>query len=152
MRAAIYARKSNDDDRSDENKSITRQRERAAYAKGKGWTVDPDHVFEDDGISGAEFERRSGLLKMLARLKEFDVIVTSELSRLGRDTVRTPVVIDDIRTAGKRIFYYLTDEEEKADTPEAQVMVALKSFGAALERAKIAERTRDALSRKAEHA
>lgn len=153
MRAAIYARKSNDDrdGRAEEDRSITRQRERAiAYAQAKGWTVDPEHVFEDDGISGAEFERRYGLLKLLARLKEFDVVVTSELSRLGRDTVRTPVVIDDIRTGGVRIFYYLTDDEEKADTPEAQVMVSLKSFGAAMERAKIAERTRDALSRKAE--
>jgi site-specific DNA recombinase len=151
LRAAVYTRKSNEDDRNEENKSVTRQRERGiAYAESKGWTVDPEHVFEDDGISGAEFERRHGLIRMLARLKEFDCVVVSELSRLGRDTVRTPVVIDDIRSKGVRIFYYLTDEEEHADTPEQQVMVSLKSFGAALERAKIAERTRDALSRKAE--
>lgn len=152
MKAAIYARKSTDDnDRNEENKSITRQVERArAYAQSKDWTVDDEHVFIDDGISGAEFIKRPGLIRMMTRLKEFNVVVVSEISRLGRDTVRTPVVIDDIRTAGVRIFYYLTDDEEKADTPEQQVMVSLKSFGAAMERAKIAERTRDALSRKAE--
>lgn len=155
MKAAIYARKSNDDDRSEENKSITRQRDRAiAFAESKGWTVDPEHVFEDDGVSGAEFERRRGLLRMMAQLakkpRPFDVIVMSEISRLGRDMVRNAVVIDDIRNAGVRIFYYLTNDEEHADTPEQRVMVTLKSFAAEVERARAAERTRDALLRKAE--
>ena len=60
MKAAIYARKSTDDnDRSPENKSVNRQKDHAkAYAKAKGWTVDPEHVFEDDGVSGADYERR----------------------------------------------------------------------------------------------
>jgi hypothetical protein len=40
--------------------SVDRQVEHAmAYAARKGWTVDPTHVYVDDGISGAEFERRS---------------------------------------------------------------------------------------------
>lgn len=151
MKAAIYARKSNDDDRIEENKSITRQKDRAiAFAEKNGWTVDVEHVFEDDGISGAEYERRPGLIKMLARIEDFDVIVMSEISRLGRDMVRNAVVIDDIRAAGVRLFYYLTNEEEFADTPEQRVMVTLKSFAAEMERARISERTRDALLRRAE--
>lgn len=92
MKAAIYSRKSTDDnDRNPENKSVTRQIDRAkAYAAAKGWTVEDEHIFVDDGISGAEYERRPGLVRMMARLKEFDVIVTSENSRIGRDMVRTP--------------------------------------------------------------
>ncbi len=152
MKAAIYVRKSNDDsDRSDDNRSTTRQIERArAYAEAKHWQVSDDHIFVDDGISGAEFKERAGLIKLMAHLKEFDVIVMSEISRLGRDMVRNAVVIDDITAAGVRIFYYLTDREEVADTPEQRLMVTLNSFAAEMERAKCAERTRDALSRKAE--
>lgn len=59
-RAAIYARKSTTQDLPDGEKSVDRQVEHAmAYAARKGWTVDPTHVYVDDGISGAEFERRS---------------------------------------------------------------------------------------------
>lgn len=155
MRAAIYTRKSNDDDRNEENKSVTRQRERAiAYAESKGWTVEPEHVYEDDGISGAEFERRPGLLRMLGaialRSRPFDVVVMSEISRLGRDMVNNAVVIGKIRDADVRIFYYLTGTEESFDTPEQRFMAMATSFGAEIERARIAQRTRDALARKAE--
>jgi DNA invertase Pin-like site-specific DNA recombinase len=42
MIAAIYARKSTDQNIADEEKSVTRQVERArAFAERKGWTVDP---------------------------------------------------------------------------------------------------------------
>ncbi len=59
MIAAIYARKSNDQNLPDVEKSVTRQVERGtAYAQSKGWTVDPAHVYVDDAISGAEFVRR----------------------------------------------------------------------------------------------
>ena len=57
MIAAIYARKSTEQhDRDDEEKSVTRQVDHAtAYAAKKGWTVDPAHVYPDDAISGAIF-------------------------------------------------------------------------------------------------
>ena len=60
MKAAIYARKSTDDNGRDaENKSVTRQVEHAkAYAASKGWTVPDEHVYVDDGVSGAEFKNR----------------------------------------------------------------------------------------------
>lgn len=150
MKAAIYARKSNDDDRAEDNKSITRQVERArAYAEANEWTVDEAHIYVDDGISGAEYKDRPGLLRLLSSLTEFDVIVVSEISRLGRDMVRNAVVIDDIRAAGVRIFYYLSNEEEQADTPEQRLMITMKSYAAEVERAKTGQRTRDTLERKA---
>jgi DNA invertase Pin-like site-specific DNA recombinase len=62
LRAAIYARKSNEDDASEELRSVTRQVERCReYAAGKGWIPDNALIFSDDGISGAEFKRRPGL-------------------------------------------------------------------------------------------
>lgn len=151
MRCAVYARKSNDDsfDKSEENKSITRQVDRAReYIEKRGWSLDEEHIYIDDGISGAEFQKRHGLMRLLANLKQFDVVVCSEISRIGRDMTRVTVVIDDIIKAGVRLFYYQSDKEELFDTPEQKVIVALSSFAAEVERAKTAERTRDALERK----
>jgi hypothetical protein len=39
-----------------------------AYALKKGWTVAEEHVYVD-GISGAEFERRPGLMALMGSLK-----------------------------------------------------------------------------------
>jgi DNA invertase Pin-like site-specific DNA recombinase len=62
MIAVIYARKSTDQNGvSDEEKSVTRQIEHAsAYAAKKGWMALEEHVYVDDGISGAEFVKRPG--------------------------------------------------------------------------------------------
>ncbi len=111
MKAAVYARKSTDDtDRNEENKSVTRQIERAkAYIASKGWIVIDEHVFLDDGISGAEYQNRPGFSRLLTRVKEFDVLVMSESSRLGRDMLRNAYHLGEILDADVRIFYYLTD-------------------------------------------
>ena len=60
MIAAIYARKSTEQNGvADEARSVTRQIEHAkAYADRKGWSVAEDHIYLDDGISGAEFVKR----------------------------------------------------------------------------------------------
>ena len=65
MIAAIYARKSTDQNLPDEAKAVTRQVERArAYAARNGWTVADAHVSADDGISGAEFMKRKDMTIM----------------------------------------------------------------------------------------
>lgn len=57
---AIYARKSTDQTSvSDDQRSVARQVEHArALATARGWTAAEAHVYDDDGISGAEFDRR----------------------------------------------------------------------------------------------
>ena len=66
MIAAIYARKSSEQTgTAEEAKSVTRQIEHArACAAAKGWTVAEAHVYVDDGISGAEFAKRPGLVRL----------------------------------------------------------------------------------------
>ncbi|MCW9038351.1 recombinase family protein, partial [Altibacter sp.] len=152
LSAAIYARKSNDDDyKCSDNKSITRQIEHGkSYATKKGWTVSDENIFTDDGISGAEFKNRPGLIGLRKRISEYDVIIMSELSRLGRDGDRTSFEVIDFIENGKRIFYYLTDEEEKANDATSKIMLRLKSFAAEIEREKASQRVTDALHRRAE--
>src|SRR5262245_61980539 len=108
MRCGIYARKSSDDsDRSAEARSTARQIEHAiAYAKAKGWTVDPRYIFTDENNSGAEWKHRPGfnaLLATLAPRAPFDVLIVSELSRIGRDTVRTPAAVLQLEDASVEI-------------------------------------------------
>ncbi|MEW8051322.1 MAG: recombinase family protein [Candidatus Thiodiazotropha sp.] len=150
MKVAIYARKSTDDDRNEDNKSVKRQvRSAKAYAKKMQWVVDDDHIYIDDGISGAEYQNRPGFTRLLTNLKDFDVLLMSESSRLGRDMLRNAYHVGEIIDNGVRIFYYLTEEEEKADTPEQKIMITLKSYASEVEREKASQRSRDALERKA---
>ena len=92
MIAGIYARKETEQNGvSDEEKSVTRQIEHAkAYAAKKGWTVTDDHIYVDDGISGAEFLKRPGFLRLMNALKPhppFQILIMSEESRLGRESI-----------------------------------------------------------------
>ena len=130
MIAAIYARKSTDQGAvSDEQKSVTRQIEHArAYAVRKGWTVDDAHIYVDDGISGAEFLKRPGFLRMMNALKPrppFQVLVMSEESRLGREAIETAYALKQLISAGVRVFFYLEDRERTLDSPTEKVMLSL---------------------------
>ena len=109
MIAAIYARKSNEQTGvSEDQKSVTRQIEHAkAYAKKKGWRVANDHIYVDDGISGAEFEKRPGFIRLMNALKPkppFQVLIMSEESRsVGADQDGLCAVANH-RRRGARLF------------------------------------------------
>ena len=69
MIAAIYARKSTEQHVVDEQKSVARQVAHAReFAARHRWVVDEAHVYEDDGISGAEFAKRPAFSRMMAAL------------------------------------------------------------------------------------
>ena len=113
MQAGIYARKSTEQSGvADEQKSVARQIEHARqYASRKGWTVVDEHVYVDDGISGAEFANRPGFLRLMNALKPrapFQALIMSEISRLGREQIETARALKQLSTAGVRCFSYLT--------------------------------------------
>jgi DNA invertase Pin-like site-specific DNA recombinase len=154
MVAAVYARKSTSQDGvSDEQKSVARQVEHARqYAASKGWAIDNDHVYLDDGISGAEFLNRPGFLRLMNSLKprpSFQVLVMSEESRLGREAIETAYALKQLVQAGVRVFFYLEDRERTLDSPTDKIMLSLTAFADELEREKARQRTYDAMSRKA---
>src|SRR5215468_8103355 len=153
MIAAIYARKSTDQNIADEEKSVTRQVERArAYAARNGWTISDEHVYADDGISGAEFLKRPGFLRLMNALKPrapFQVLIMSEEARLGREQIETAYALKQLVTAGVRVFFYLEDRERTLDSAMDKVMLSLTNFAAEMEREKARQRTYDAMVRKA---
>ncbi|HVL69274.1 MAG TPA: recombinase family protein [Vicinamibacterales bacterium] len=112
MDAAIYARRSNEQTgRVEEEKSVNRQREYAlAFAASRGWTVLAEHIFVDDGISGAEFERRPEFQRLLSLTKgraPFRYLIVSERKSIGREMTQTSTVIQQLADAGVEVFEYV---------------------------------------------
>ncbi len=152
MIAAIYARKSTEQNGiNEEGKSVTRQVEHAtAYATKKGWSVSEEYVFVDDGVSGAEFAKRPGFLRLMNALKPkppFQVLIMSEESRLGREAIETAYALKQLVTAGVRVFFYLEDKERVLESPTDKIMLSLTAFADELEREKARQRTHDAMIR-----
>lgn len=153
MIAAVYARKSTEQNGvSDEAKSVTRQIEHAcAFAEAKGWVVDEAHVYQDDGISGAEFENRPGLQAMLAALKPkppFQVLVMSEDSRLGREQSETAYLIKRLLTAGVQIFTYLDGQEVTVRNSTDKILRSVRGYASEVEREQSGSRVHDSFKRK----
>jgi DNA invertase Pin-like site-specific DNA recombinase len=147
MIAAIYARKSTEQyGVADEAKSVTRQIAHAKayiYAERKGWTVPEACIFVDDGISGAEFANRPGFVRLMAALKPrppFRVLIMSEESRLGRESIETAYALKQLITAGVRVFFYLEDRERTFDSPTDKLLMSVTA---------VRRRTRAAESRAA---
>jgi site-specific DNA recombinase len=154
MIAAVYARKSTEQSGvSDDQKSVARQIDQARlYAARKGWAVADEHVYIDDGISGAEFASRAGFVRLMAALKPkppFQALIMSEESRLGREAIETAYALKQLVTAGVRVFFYLEDRERTLDSPTDKIMLSLTAFADELEREKARQRTYDAMQRKA---
>ena len=152
MKCAIYCRKSTDEnDKKHADKSVARQLAQARqFIKKQGWTVAEDHI--DDGISGAEFDKRPGFQALLeaVKAKRVEAVVTMEPSRLGREMTMTAYCIRIILDAGVRIFYYSTGEEEKADTPTDRLVGMVKGYADEMERLKARQRVRDSHLHKAQ--
>ena len=141
MICAIYTRKSTEQNGvADEAKSVTRQVEHAtAYAARKGWTVGEEHVYSDDGISGAEFVKRPGFIRLmnaLAPRPPFQALVMSEESRLGREQIETAYALKQITDAGVRVFFYLDDRERTLDSPTDKMLMAVNAYANELKRVK----------------
>src|SRR5262245_12741172 len=153
MIAAVYARRSTDQNVADEAKSVTRQVEHArAYAARKGWRVADEHVYQDDKISGAAFAKRPGFVRLMTALRPrpaFDVLIMSEESRLGREQIEVAYALKQLAQAGVRTFLYLEDRERTLDSPTDKLLMSVAAYADEMEREKARQRTTDAMLRKA---
>jgi DNA invertase Pin-like site-specific DNA recombinase len=115
MIAAIYARRSKEqDDAEDETKSVNRQVENArVFATAKGWTVLDDHIYIDDGISGASSPARlldkARMLDAIRSSKRppFDVLICQAADRFSRrDGDESFGELKAISKAGVEVWFY----------------------------------------------
>src|SRR5262249_61683686 len=116
-------------------------------------TLAPRHVDVDEAVSGAAWKPRPGWNALLAACEHrppFGILVVSELSRIGRDTVRTPAAILTLEEAGVEIRSYLTDTAISLADESNEIMTVVHSLAASFERRRARQRTYDALRRRAE--
>lgn len=87
--AGLYCRLSKDDDRPGESASIETQRQILTdYCRDHG--IEVGKVYVDDGYSGLNFERPA-FRELLADIDQglVNMVITKDLSRLGRDYIMT---------------------------------------------------------------
>jgi DNA invertase Pin-like site-specific DNA recombinase len=107
--AALYMRLSKDDDSVCESASISTQRKMLrAYAKENNFTVYDEYV--DDGISGTTFERPD-FKRMIRDIenKKVNMVITKDLSRLGRDYILSGQYIETYFPSKKVRYIAIND-------------------------------------------
>jgi site-specific DNA recombinase len=139
MRVAAYARVSTT--RQAQAQGIEQQldRLRAAVAE-RGWDLEDQYVYRDDGFSGARIGR-PGLdrLRDHAALAELDVVLVTAPDRLARNYVHQVLLIDELAARGCQVEFL--DRPMSAD-PHDQLLLQIRGAVAEYERTLIAERMR----------
>jgi DNA invertase Pin-like site-specific DNA recombinase len=147
-RAAIYLRVSTDEQR----ESLDAQ-ERGARAWCERTGAAVVAVYRDEGVSGAEWTRRAGVLDLRADAarspRPWDVLVVRDLDRLGRDAIRLPELLSHLRDHEVRVLEWSTGHVVELDGM-ALIVAQLRAGLAQIERETIAHRVRTALKGKAE--
>ena len=139
MRTAIYARVSTQ--RQAQTQTIDQQLDRLRrVAADRRWHVPDDHVFRDDGYSGATL-RRPGLdeLRDLAALAKLDRILITDPDRLARNYVHQVLLLEELQRHGCRVEFA---DRPLSDDPQDQLLLQIRGAVAEYERTLIAERTR----------
>jgi DNA invertase Pin-like site-specific DNA recombinase len=140
---AIYARVST----ADRNQTVENQlRDLQAVALRQDWIIVA--TFTDEGISGAKGRDKrpgfDGLLKGVAR-KDFDLIASWSICRLGRSLPDLVSFLGDIQSKG--VDLYVHTQGLDTSTPSGAMMFQMLSVFSSYERAMIRERVMAGLRR-----
>src|SRR6266498_854192 len=140
MRAALYVRVSTD--RQQHAQTIEQQvaRLRASVADHGDWSVADEHIFRDDGYSGAKLSR-PGLdaLRDHAARAAFDMVLVTAPDRLARNFVHQMVVLEELERRGVRVVFC---DRPLSDDPHEQLVTQIRGAVAEYERTLIADRMR----------
>ena len=139
MRAAIYVRVSTQRQAQAQtiDQQLTRLRTRI---REQDWSLEPEHVFVDDGYSGAKLNR-PGLddLRDRAALAEFDVVLITEPDRLARNYVHQMLVLEELEKHGIQIEFL---DHPMGDDPHDRLLLQIRGAVAEYERTLITDRMR----------
>ena len=106
VRVAIYARMSTDKQSADSPADqIARCR---AFAATRQWEVIDELVIQEAGLSGASRHNRPGLLGLIARLAEWDVLLAWDSARLARNVEDLGWIRNRLRSAKKTAVFVQT--------------------------------------------
>ena len=131
MRTAVYARVSTT--RQAQAQGIEQQLDRLrAAAAERGWELDDQHVYRDDGYSGARIGR-PGLdrLRDHAALAELDVVLVTAPDRLARNYVHQVLLIDELAARGCQVEFL---DRPMSAGPHDQLLLQIRGAVAEYER------------------
>ena len=101
----------------------------------------------DDGVSGIKEPEKRKLGKLLKRIKSGDVIICSELSRLGRRLFMVISILEHCMKIGAKALT-VKDGYELGDNVQSKILAFAFGLVAELEREMISKRTKEALQRR----
>ena len=104
-----------------------------------------DKYIEDAGISGTKEPEERALGGCLKKLKNGDVLICSELSRLGRKLFMIVRILEHCMKCGAKV-YTVKDGYELGDNIQSKVMAFAFGLSAEIERDLISQRTKEALA------
>ena len=112
------------------------------FAADKGWTI--DKYITDEGVSGGKDPDRRNLGPLLKLLEKDDVIISSEISRLGRDLY---MVMDILHFCMERgcVIYTVKDKFVLGNDIQSKVLAFAFGLSAEIERQMIRQRTKEGL-------
>lgn len=128
---------------STEQQSVQHQRDEIQrYGSLNNLEVDESIEIE---ISSRKDLRERRIDELLSKLSEDDVLIVTELSRLGRNTGEVITLIDSIRKKGVELRILKQNLFIKENDPTTKMMITMLSMFSEFERDIISQRTKESL-------
>lgn len=113
-----------------------------SFASSKGWVIN-DYI-TDEGVSGGKDPDKRNLGPLLQKVKQDDIIICSEISRLGRDLYMIMDILHWCMEQGC-IIYTVKDKFILGDDIQSKVLAFAFGLSAEIERQMIRQRTKEGL-------
>lgn len=139
MRTAIYARVSTVTHSQQHTLEEQINRLRASLLS-RGEAVAEEHIFRDEGRSGATLNRPAlDRLRDRLRLSDYDRVLVTSPDRLARNYVHQMVLLEEFERAGCAVEFL---DQPAGDTPHEHLLLQIRGAVAEYERTLIGERMR----------
>ncbi len=112
------------------------------FAEDKGWTI--DEYITDEGVSGGKNPDKRNLGPLLKLLNKDDIIISSEISRLGRDLYMVMDILHFCMDKGC-VIYTVKDKFILGNDIQSKVLAFAFGLSAEIERQMIQQRTKEGL-------
>jgi DNA invertase Pin-like site-specific DNA recombinase len=112
------------------------------FAAEKGWEI--DKYITDEGVSGGKDPNKRNLGPLLKLLNKDDIIIASEISRLGRDMYMVMDILHFCMEKGC-IIYTVKDKFTLGNDIQSKVLAFAFGLSAEIERQMIQQRTKEGL-------
>ncbi len=115
--------------------------------KARQLEITIDKYIEDAGVSGIKEPEKRALGGCLRRLHYGDIIICSEISRLGRQLFMIMRILERCMKVGAKL-YTVKEGYELGDNIQAKVLAFAFGLSSEIERDLISQRTKEALARR----